>query len=161
MRNRLIVAAAAAVLAAMAIVGSVLATNAVGVASLTLATGTLDPVSVDFNSGGFKVKLQMKDETSVQVVQNTVAPGGTFGWHSHPGPSLIVVKSGTMTFYHADDPTCTPDVRHAGDALIDSGTDVHTGRNLGTVDAVVIVTRFLPVGAPSRIDEPAPSNCGS
>jgi quercetin dioxygenase-like cupin family protein len=159
MRNRLIVAAATALLAVAAVVGSVTATMAFGVTSTTLATGTLDPVNVNFNSGDFKVKLQMKDETSVQVVQNVVAPGGTFGWHSHPGPSLIVVKSGTMTFYHGDDPTCSPDVRHAGDALIDSGTDVHVGRNLGTVDAVVIVTRFLPIGAPSRIDEPASPYC--
>jgi quercetin dioxygenase-like cupin family protein len=159
MRTRLIVAAATALLAVVAVVGSVTATMAIGVTSTTLATGTLHPVNVNFNSGGFKVKLQMKDETSVQVVQNVVAPGGTFGWHSHPGPSLIVVKSGTMTFYHADDPTCSPDVRHAGDALIDSGTDVHVGRNLGTVDAVVIVTRFLPIGAPSRIDEPASPYC--
>jgi cupin domain len=160
MRKRITVAFAISVLAAVAVVGSALATTAIGLTSTTLATGTLDPVNVLVNNGDWKVKLQTKGETSVQVVQNVVAPGGTFGWHSHPGPSLIVVKSGTMTFYHADDPTCSPDVRHAGDALLDSGTDVHTGRNEGTVDAVVIVTRLIPVGAAPRIDEPKPSNCG-
>ena len=160
MRNRLIVAAASAVIAVAVVVGTAMATPASGVTSTTIATGTLDPVNALVNDGDWKAKIQTKGQTSVQVVQNTVAPGGTFGWHSHPGPSLIVVKSGTMTFYHSDDPTCSPDVRHAGDALLDSGTDVHTGRNEGTVDAVVIVTRLLPVGAPSRIDEPAPDACG-
>jgi hypothetical protein len=160
MRNRITVAFAIALLVIVAVVGSALATTAVGVTSTTLATGTLDPVNVLVNTGDWKAKLQTKGETSVQVVQNVVAPGGTFGWHSHPGPSLIVVKSGTITFYHADDPTCSPDVRHAGDALVDSGTDVHVGRNEGTVDAVVIVTRLLPVGAPARIDEPASPYCG-
>ena len=78
------------------------------------------------------------------VVENRVAPGGSFGWHSHPGPSLVIVKAGTLTFYEASDPTCTPSVHSAGDAYVDEGTDVHVARNEGTVDAVVIVTRIIP-----------------
>jgi quercetin dioxygenase-like cupin family protein len=89
-----------------------------------------------------------------------VAPGGSFGWHSHPGPSLIIVKSGRLTFYRADDPTCTPEVHSAGDAFVDEGTDVHIGRNEGTAMAVVIVTRLFPAGSPARIDQPDPGNCG-
>jgi hypothetical protein len=53
------------------------------------------------------------------VLQNTIVPGGTFGWHSHPGPSLVIVKSGTATFYHADDPTCTPHVVPTGSGFVD------------------------------------------
>ena len=160
MRNRIALATAIAVLAVVTAGGVVLATGASGVTSTPIATGTLDPVNINVKTGDWKVKLQTKGQTSVQVVENRLVPGGTLGWHSHPGPSLIVVKSGTMTFYHADDPTCTPDVRHAGDAILDEGTDVHVGRNEGTVDAVVIVTRLLPVGAPARIDEPASPFCG-
>jgi quercetin dioxygenase-like cupin family protein len=88
-----------------------------------------------------------------------VAPGGSFGWHSHPGPSLVIVKAGTLTFYEASDPTCTPSVHTAGDAYVDEGTDVHTARNEGTVDAIVIVTRLIPAGSAPRIDEPDPGNC--
>jgi quercetin dioxygenase-like cupin family protein len=89
-----------------------------------------------------------------------VAPGGSFGWHSHPGPSIIVVKSGTMTFYDGDDPSCAPEVVTTGQAVVDAGgTHVHVGRNEGTVDAVVIVTRLLPAGAAARVDQPDPGNC--
>jgi quercetin dioxygenase-like cupin family protein len=160
MRNRLALALTIAVVAVVAVGGVVLATGASGVTSTPIATGTLDPVNLNVKTGDWMAHLRTKGQTSVQVVENRVVPGGTFGWHSHPGPSIIVVKSGTITFYHADDPTCSPDVRHAGDALVDEGTDVHVGRNEGTVDVVVIVTRLLPVGAPARIDEPASAFCG-
>jgi len=143
-----------------AIAGVVMAPPAVGVTSTPIASGTLDPVNLNVRTGDWGAKLRTQGQTTVAVVENRVAPGGTFGWHSHPGPSLIVVKSGTITFYHADDPTCTPDVRHAGDAIVDDGTDVHVGRNEGTEDVVVIVTRLIPVGAPPRIDEPASGFCG-
>jgi quercetin dioxygenase-like cupin family protein len=160
MRNRYMLALTAALVGVVAIGGVVLATSASGVTSTPIATGSLDPVNLNVKTGDWMAQLRTKGQTSVQVVENRVAPGGTFGWHSHPGPSLIIVKSGTITFYHGDDPTCTPDVRSAGDALVDEGTDVHVGRNEGTADVVVIVTRLLPVGAPARIDEPDPGNCG-
>ena len=160
MRNRFIFAVALALTAAVVIAGVVMATSAIGVTSTPIASGTLDPVNLNVRTGEWGAKLRTQGQTTVAVVENRVAPGGTFGWHSHPGPSLIIVKSGTITFYHADDPTCSPDVRRAGDALIDEGTDVHVGRNEGTEDAVVIVTRLIPVGAPPRIDEPASPFCG-
>jgi quercetin dioxygenase-like cupin family protein len=88
-----------------------------------------------------------------------VAPGGNFGWHSHPGPSLVIVKSGTSTFYDGNDPTCTPHVYAAGSAYVDPGGDTHIARNEGTTELVIIVARLLPEGAPARIDQPAPGNC--
>src|SRR5438128_378064 len=90
------------------------------------------------------------------IRQNTIAPGGTFGWHSHPGPSLVIVKSGTATFYMGDDPTCTPHVVTAGSGFVDGGGDVHVVRNEGTVDLVTIVTSLVPAGAARRIDVPDP-----
>ena len=39
--------------------------------------------------------------TDVHVLENVIAPGGTFGWHSHPGPSLVIVKFETLSAYHA------------------------------------------------------------
>ena len=159
-RTRSMLAGTIALVAVIALGGVVMATPAVGLTSTSIASGTLDPVNINVRTGDWGAKLRTKGQSTVAVVENRVAPGGTFGWHSHPGPSVIVVKSGAMTFYHADDPTCSPDVRHAGDALIDEGTDVHVGRNEGTVDAVVIVTRIIPLGANPRIDEPASPFCG-
>ena len=56
-----------------------------------------------------------QDSTGVSdlyVVDNKVAVGGTTGWHSHLGPSLIFVLAGTISNYHGDDPTCTPHIVH-------------------------------------------------
>ncbi len=86
-------------------------------------------------------------------------PGGTFGWHSHPGPSLVIIKSGALTLYRGDDPTCTAEVFEAGSGFVDNGGDVHLVRNEGSIDAVVIVTSLVPRGAERRIDEPSPGNC--
>lgn len=160
MRKRLMFALSAALLGAMAAFGFVQATPGSGVTSVPIVSGNLDPVNFHVKTGDWMAQLRIKGQTDVSVVENRVAPGGTFGWHSHPGPSLIVVKSGEITFYRADDPTCTPDLRRAGDALIDEGSSAHVGRNEGTVDVVVIVTRFLPAGAATRTDEPAPESCG-
>jgi quercetin dioxygenase-like cupin family protein len=41
--------------------------------------------------------------TDVHILQNKVAPGGTFRWHSHPGPSIVIVHSSGLTVYRADD----------------------------------------------------------
>ena len=93
------------------------------------------------------------------MIQNTIIPGGTFGWHSHPGPSLVIVKAGTATFYDADDPTCAPHVVATGSGFVDNGQDTHVVRNEGTVDLVTIVVSLIPAGFQRRIDENAPANC--
>jgi len=158
--RRLLLATSGALLGFAAGVGIALATPSTGVSSTTIGTGDLEPVNLNVKTGDWMARLRTKGETSVTVVENRVAPGGSFGWHSHPGPSLIIVKSGTITFYRGDDPTCAPEVYEAGEALVDPGNDVHIGRNEGAEEVVVIVTRFLPTGAAPRIDEPDPGTCG-
>jgi quercetin dioxygenase-like cupin family protein len=99
------------------------------------------------------------DGGAEDVLQNTIAPGGTFGWHRHPGPSLVIVKSGTATFYLAADPTCTPHVVPAGSGFVDQGHDVHVVRNEGNVDLVTVVVSLVPTGFDRRIDAPSPGIC--
>jgi len=106
------------------------------------------------------IKLKTKDDSDVYVVTNVIKPGGHSGWHSHPGPSLITVKEGTVTAYDADDPTCTGQVYSAGMGFVDPGDGhVHLLRNEGPVDAVTVAVQFLPAGAPRRIDAPDPGVC--
>ena len=104
-------------------------------------------------------RIDTKGVSDLYVLQNTIAPGGTFGWHSHPGPSLVIVKSGTATFYLASDPTCSPHVVPAGSGFVDNGHDVHVVRNEGNVDLVTVVVSLIPTGFARRIDEPSPANC--
>ena len=95
------------------------------------------------------------------VLNNDWQPGGTTGWHTHLGHTLIIVTEGTVTAYEGNDPSCTPHVYTAGMTFVDAGGDdhVHIIRNEGAVEAQVIAVRLIPAGQPGRIDSPAPGNC--
>jgi quercetin dioxygenase-like cupin family protein len=143
------------------------ATDPRGVTTLALGDARFDAIDAaartDVNPGRarhfWKARINTSGATDVHMLQNTIAPGGTFGWHSHPGPSLVIVKSGTATFYMAEDPACAPRVVPAGSGFVDDGQDTHVVRNEGSVDLVTEVVSLVPAGFARRIDEPAPANC--
>jgi quercetin dioxygenase-like cupin family protein len=107
------------------------------------------------------VKILARDPSDVYVVQNTVAPKGHSGWHSHPGPSIVLVQSGVASVYQGDDPSCTPLQYPAGTGFVDEGgTHVHLVRNAGSEPLVTVAFQILPAGSPTRrIDEPSPGFC--
>ena len=111
----------------------------------------------------WKVNISAKGATDVHIIENIIAPGGTFGWHSHPGPSLVIVKSGVLSVYHA--PDCTVEGygpgMPLGSTFVDQGNDMHVVRNNSTVTDDVYVVSFVPSGFPRRInqDNPNPSVC--
>jgi hypothetical protein len=115
----------------------------------------------------FKVKINglvtLKTKSAIDVADQTITiqPGGHTGWHSHPGPALVVIKSGTFSLYDGDDPNCTAQVFNAGSAFVDrGGGHIHIGRDEGATTVELSVTYLLPVGAGPRIDvTPAPGNC--
>jgi quercetin dioxygenase-like cupin family protein len=136
------------------------ATPAVGVTSMVLAQGRLDAIDTGkIKTGDWEAQISTKGASDLLVLENRVEPGGSYGRHSHPGPSLVIIKSGTATHYMADDPTCTPHVLPAGSSFVDSGGGVHVVRNEGTVELVQLVTSIIPAGAARRIDQPKPGNC--
>ena len=98
------------------------------------------------------------DERDVVVQQVTIEPGGHTGWHSHPGATVILVQSGSFTFYSAAD--CVRQNFAAGQGVVEAGGGVQLARNEGTVPQVLYVVYFdVPVGGAFRIDQPEPSNC--
>jgi quercetin dioxygenase-like cupin family protein len=103
--------------------------------------------------GDWKAKLSI-DQFQLYAVEVTIQPGGWLGWHSHPGLSFVVVKSGTASFYEADD--CTPQVIPAGGTFFESANDVHMVRNEGAVPLVNLVIQLTPPGAPRAVGEPDP-----
>ena len=159
MSNRFVLAMATALIALAAFANVTLGTPGSGLTATPIAAGALGPVNLNIKTGDWKLDLRTKGDSDVSVTENRLAPGGTFGWHSHPGPSIVVVKAGTLTFYTADDPTCTGHVFTAGQSFVDPGDTIHIGRNQGTVDAVVVTIRIIPAGAAARIDQPSPGNC--
>jgi hypothetical protein len=66
-----------------------------------------------------------------------------------------MVRSGTASFYQADDPA-TPQVYPAGTGFVEEPGVVHNAVNEGDTDLELFVFYLLPKGAPRRIDEPAP-----
>ena len=130
-----------------------LATPPEGVTGGEITRGTLADGAVD-------VQVTQPVDTGVQEL--TIAPGGTTGWHSHPGPAIAVIKSGTLTLYDAHDPSCTGKSYSDGEGFVDPGRGhVHIARNESATTPVVVLAVYLdvPVAGSPRIDQPAPGNC--
>jgi quercetin dioxygenase-like cupin family protein len=170
MTNRQLALSSVAGLVAVvtALTGAVLATPGAGVLSATVvARGTFaDPTDIKFkvDTAGQEV-MHVPDARQTVVQQITIGPGGHTGWHSHPGPVVVVVTGGTLTFYSSEDPACTPRTYGAGQAFIDHGQGhVHIGRNESTTENVDLWATYFDVPPPPpannfRIDAPAPGNC--
>jgi quercetin dioxygenase-like cupin family protein len=93
----------------------------------------------------------------------TIAPGGHTGWHTHPGPAVAIVKSGTLTIYEGDDKSCEGRDYTAGQVYLDRGYGhVHIGRNEGDTALEIYVTYLdVPLGGGVRIDSEDPGNCAA
>lgn len=99
------------------------------------------------------------DGTEYTVVRITVEPGGSTGWHYHPGEVYGVIRQGTLTHY---DSGCVADaVYNTGSAVAEGiGSDaVHDGRNQGSAPVILEATYINPVGTQLSVDVPAPAGC--
>ena len=117
-------------------------------------TGT--PIARGTTPGQFKVKLQdSSSPADAAIVQVTQAVGGHSGWHAHPGPAVVIVKSGELTLQQAKD--CSTATYMAGQVAIEPAGHVHIARNTGTTILELWITFLdVPVAANPRIDEPDP-----
>jgi quercetin dioxygenase-like cupin family protein len=147
-RSRLIIGAAL-------IAGSV---ALAGVAAATSSSGSVVSEVIGAGSMSSSVGLLAARGTNTVVADFTFGPNSSTGWHTHPGKTLVTVKSGTFTVYHAKD--CEPTVYGPGDAFVELPTTVHVGRN--ETDGVVelgVVFFGVPIGGSPRIDQPQPGGC--
>lgn len=125
------------------------AAPASGVTGTILARGTM--------ADQFQLKADRATEFVIRHI--TIHPGGTTGWHYHPGTVLAVVQQGTLI--HTD-ASCRSVSYRAGQSLVEpSGSDhAHVGRNTGPEPVELYVTYVDPVGSPLSVDAPDPG-CGS
>ncbi len=170
MRRKWIWALLAVVAAVAVYVGNVLATPGQGFSGSTLATATFGEIFSHVHTvpAGWDEHIQTKGRSDLYVQQNTWDPstcGGCIpstGWHTHPGPSLVIVTQGTVTEYDGDDPTCTPHVYSANgtNSFVDiGGGAVHLIRDESGSVAKTIAVQLIPAGAVRRQDAPDPGNC--
>ncbi len=115
--------------------------------------------------GSFKVnipatiKLEAHGDLRVVDQELSILPGGHTGWHSHPGPVLVTVKSGTFRFQETD---CSYIDYTAGETVVDEGGGhVHIGRNPSAGDdpnnpndgdTQLSITYLVPAGASLRVE---------
>jgi len=159
MRTRLVLALLVIVGGAAVGARAVLATPPSKVTPTVYGVGKLQSFGTTGRIGTWRAAMNIKGASDLHVLSNKIAPGGSFGWHSHPGPSFVIVKSGTATVYLGADPTCHPHRIPAGKGFVDKGLQVHSVRNEGTVNLVTVVVSFTPRGATRRIDQPDPGHC--
>jgi quercetin dioxygenase-like cupin family protein len=122
--------------------------------------GPFDPMNVKVKTDGIDARLHSKDVANLLVVKFNVAPGGTSGWHTHPGMSLVTVISGEITLYEAS--LCTARRLTAGQTFVDEGGDhVHLVRNETASPTQLGAVQLVQPGVPGRTDRPRPNNCAS
>lgn len=141
-----------------------IATPGEGIISATVfATASfVDPTDIRFRIRGLiQERINVSNAEGTVIHQVIIAPAGHTGWHSHPGPVVVLVKAGTLSFYDGEDPTCTVRTYSAGEAFVDRGQGhVHIGRNEGTENLELWSTFFdVPADGIFRLDAAAPGNC--
>jgi quercetin dioxygenase-like cupin family protein len=143
------------------LMGGALATTSTGVSAETARGPLVDrQLNVNWQFDGSNAKVQLKTKGAIEVAQQRIVavPGATFGWHSHPGPTIVTVLSGTLTFYHAEN--CTEAIEYGpGESFSNLPDEIHLARNEGDTELVVHAVYFLPAMTPPvaiRIDQPSP-----
>jgi quercetin dioxygenase-like cupin family protein len=104
--------------------------------------------------------IPLKAGSDVALAQITVNPGGSSGWHSHPGGAIVVVQQGSLTVYESVGSKCETTTYTAGQAFVERPGEVDQVINTGTIPYVLFVTfPRVPQGESARTDEPDPGTC--
>ena len=143
------------------IVGASILAATLMISGVAIATGSTGSVMTQVigagsvpNAAGFAATPEM----NTVVAQITFGPNSSSGWHTHPGKTLVTVKTGTFTVHHARD--CEPNVYGPGDAFVELPSTVHVGRNeTGSVVELGVVFFNVPIGSPARIEQAQPEGC--
>ena len=132
-----------------------------------IAAEPLTPRSTVVDNVSLKVKIKLNDRAThvvnvrnpsrTLVVRYTVQPGAQFPWHSHLGPVVVNVVSGSLTYVDADD--CGKHTYTAGQAFVDPGQGhVHTAFN-PTSELTIFVATFFAAPAQGPLLIPAQPAC--
>ena len=131
----------------------------------------IDPATVPT---GFFVAHNYVADVPVPAIARAVQPNGTdvfvqhlslganqvFAWHTHPGPVVVTVRSGSLTYQDAAHNTCRNRIYTAGEGFVDPGFG-HVHRVIaGPSGAEIYSTFFLPPGSENHlITAPAAEEC--
>ena len=118
--------------------------------------------TVRFKVPSIQTAIDCTNGCDTAFQQATVPPGGSSGWHTHPGATFVAIGQGEITYYHVDGGTCHSDKVSAGSGFGQMPSEVHVGRNESSANLVIYTLYVLPPGTPNsaiRIDQPQPTAC--
>jgi quercetin dioxygenase-like cupin family protein len=102
-----------------------------------------------------RIRLNEKGPSDVLQVRFQIPPGGDTGWHSHPGPVIVVLKAGALTEFH--DNGCVS-VHPAGSVFFERAGVVHRAVNQTGQMVDAYATFILPPGGQPLQTAPDPGN---
>lgn len=131
------------------------ATSGAGTTS-TLTAGPVLHEELDLRgeSETHEVEFKTTGLWTSRILHFHMAPGGHTGWHSHPGPVFVMIKSGTMTLEQSDGSSAD---YPPGTGFVEDPDRVHKASNEGDVELEFDAFIFIPLGAPVRVDEADPT----
>jgi quercetin dioxygenase-like cupin family protein len=166
-RTRIAVTVLATLVGALTVISVAFGTSGSGVKTAEVAARADFPDRVDAkfkfgSSEGDGLQVADAPDAGEVVVQRIViGAGGHTGWHTHPGPVIVLVKSGALTYISANDTSCEGRTYEAGDSFVDAGQGhVHIARNLSGEDVELWAVYFdVPAGGAFRTDANDPGTC--
>lgn len=155
--------AALAAITVLSFAGGALANHVVQVDPATVPTGFLAahnairdvPVSA-------LARAVTPNGTDAFIQHVRLGPNVATGWHTHPGPAIVTVVKGSVTYEDAEANTCVDATYAPGQGFVDRGFG-HVHRAIAGADGVdFYVVYLLPPGSATHIiPAPAPAECSS
>jgi quercetin dioxygenase-like cupin family protein len=117
---------------------------------------TLGPYHIN-QPPDFLIRSNEEKDVIMRVI--TVAEGMESPWHTHPGPSFVIVSQGEVKLtrfakvrgHHQ----CVEQFFGPGEGFVEVADEVHKASNVGEGDVVLHITRLnIPVGAPDTDTSP-------
>jgi quercetin dioxygenase-like cupin family protein len=150
-------------IAMLAVAGGALANHVTQVDPGTVPTGFLAahnsirdvPVSA-------LARAVTPDGTDAFIQHVFLGPNVPTGWHTHPGPAIVTVVKGSVTYEDAEANKCNDVTYRAGEGFVDRGFG-HVHRAIAGADGVdFYVVYLLPPGSVTHvIPATAPPECSS
>ena len=97
---------------------------------------------------GAPITVCLEDASTTAFIEARWEPGGTVGWHTHPGPVIVNIVEGELELVWERD--CVPRTYSAGETFFDASGEIHTATNPSETEDTVAYAAFLgvPDGAP-------------
>ena len=140
-----------ALLGALALVPSSFGgTGAAPIVASPLAVGKMTATTIHATTG------------SMILESIKIAPGGSFGWHTHGAAVAVVVTGGTLTVFDPTVGSCKPFKVSKGQSFVEPANHVHLARN-DTKTRVTLYAMYLGVSDPAKANftVAAPAGCNA